>query len=997
MPNLQFRVDAGRSKQTVEQTNRLLKAVSEIQLAFVRSGDGHSWFEQALQTFLDVTGSEFGVIETVRCVNDGHPQLQPQAISDIAWDQALGVLYESSSTDGLQLRNLDALLQETLRTSDLLISNSIDDAGQRREHPSGHPVLTAFTAIPIRLADQCVGIVGLANRPEGYDRDLANWLEPLCTTCATLMIATGNEQNRQLAERQAAKRQEELRTILDTVNASILYLDVEARIVQHNLRSQQSTGLLAEDCIGKTVEEVGSRLDDPKLRHQQSLDVIRSGKPLLRQIVSYQLEGEARWASIDRIPTFDSDGQVNGLLICADDITELHSATENLRNTESQLSIMLKEMPAILWSVDQDHVFTVAVGKALDVFGKELQEVVGSTLEEYFGTDDPSSPPIARHISALHGESIQYEVTWNERSFECRLESIRNDAGKVTGCLGVALDVTERATAERKRLKAEEQWRMVVQNVPDSILVVGREGQIHFLNRVQEGYDQQQVLQTTIYDYQPAESHDKVRDAMHRVFENGEFVSYEIVGRRRPDEWRTYACRLIPMDVSGDVPFALLIATDVTEERAAREAEARHFAILKAITEGTSELIFAKDLESRPVFVNEAIARIHGTTVERIVGETEDEYFSESSLKKTIADDQRIIRTGRSETFEEVLSLATGERNFLTTKCPWRDHDGNIIGIIGVAREITEWKETQNALHQSREHLKAIIENTPGCVKLVAQDGILLEMNAAGVSMSEADSAESIVGSQVFDLIAPEHRSAFVRFHERICSGHSGSMQFEIVGLKGTRRWVETHAVPLPMGPDGEVVQLAVTHDITAARAAEETIAAQQSQLIHVSRLSSMGQMVAVISHEITQPLAAIGNFASACALLVDQTTPDLQKLREYLASITEQSARAGQILGRVRNFVKRSDEHRHQSDLVQLLKDSLTLVSADLRSRQIAIKTDLPDQSVLASVDPVQIQQVIVNLISNACDAIDSAATGRNSLASFRCLWLDGWWSVRD
>jgi PAS domain S-box-containing protein len=973
MPDVKFRLDAGRSKQTAEETNRLLKAVSDIQLKFIRERDAQSRFEQALQVFLDVTNSKYGFIATVHHDADGSPWIRSEAISNIAWDKASRDLYELSLSDGLVFRNLKTLFGESLRTGELLISNAPVDDDRRGGLPAGHPALTAFMAIPIRLDDHFIGMVGLANRPDGYDSDLAGWLEPLCTTCATLMNAAKNEDARQLAESQAVERQDQLQTILDTVNARILYLDTEGRIVRHNLPSQKSTGLSANDCLGKTVEEVGQRLDNAQLRHQQNLEVIQSGEPLLSQLVSYEDRDEVRWASIDKIPTFASDGQIDGLLVCAYDISDLHSTTESLRQTESQLSLLLQKIPAVIWSIDKDHVFTTAVGKALEVLGKESHELIGTTLEEYFGTDDPKSPPVARHLSALRGASIQYEVDWNEHSFECRLEPIRNDSGEITGCLGVALDVTARVASERSRLKTEEQWKAVVKNVPDRILVVGRNGEILFLNHIQEGYTQQDVLQTTIYDYQPPDAHEKVRDALRRAIDDGESVSLEIVGRGKPDEWRTYSCRFVPMDGAADALTALMIATDVTEERLAREAEAKHFGILKAITEGTSELIFAKDLDSRPVFVNEAIAKVHGTTVEQMIGKSEEAYFSEASLKKTVEDDQRIVRTNKSETYEEVLSLLTGERRLLTTKCPWRDHDGNVIGVIGIAKDITEWKETQNALHQSREHLRAIIESTPGCVKLVAQDGTLLEMNAAGVRMSEADSATNIVGNLVFDLIASEHRSAFIKFHDRICSGHSGSMQFEIIGLKGTRRCVETHAAPLPLGANGNLAHLAITHDITATRLAEETIAAQQLQLIHVSRLSSMGQMVAVISHEITQPLAAIANFSAACTMLADQSSPDLQKLREHLASITAQSARAGQILGRIRNFVKPSEDNRIDTDLIQLFADSLTLVRGDLRSRQVTIETDFPAQSAVAAVDPVQIQQVIVNLISNACDALES------------------------
>lgn len=727
MPDVKYRVDAGRSKHSVEETNRLLKAVSEIQLDFIRESDAHSWFELTLQAFLDVTHSEYGFIGTMHHDSDGSPWIQSEAISDIAQGQALKELFESPLSEEPPLRDLKTLFGETLRTGELLISNTPAAGPRRGDLPPDDSGLTAFMAIPLRLDDQFVSIVGIANRPGGYDTDLAGWLEPLCTTCATLMISTRNE---------------------------------------------------------------------------------------------------------------------------------------------------------------------------------------------------------------------------------------------------------------KARRKADEQWRAVVENVPDSILVVGRDGEIQFLNTVQEGYDPQQVLQTTIFDYQPAEYHETIRDALRRVFENGESVSYETVGRGKPDEWRTYVCRVVPISFSETEPSALMIATDVTEERAARAAEARHFAILKAITEGTSELIFAKDLQSRPVFVNEAIAKVHGTTVEQMLGKSEDSYFSESSFKKTVADDQCVIQTGLSETFEEVLSLASGERNFLTTKCPWRDENGETIGIIGVAQDITEWKETQSELHQSREHLRAIIESTPGCVKLVAEDGTLLQMNAAGLRMCEVSAAQSIIGEQVLDLIAPEHRPAFNEFHKRVCDGTPGSLKFEIIGLQGTRRWMETHAVPLPIGPDGVIVHLAITHDITAARMAEETIAAQQLQLLHVSRLSSMGQMVAVISHEITQPLAAIANYSSACELLAEQPTPDLQKLREYLASITVQAARTGQILSRVRNFVKHSDEHRTESDMIQLTKDSLNLVNADLRSRRVSVESSFPRRTIFASIDPVQIQQVIVNLISNACDAIDSQPNGQRKIS---------------
>ena len=578
-------------------------------------------------------------------------------------------------------------------------------------------------------------------------------------------------------------------------------------------------------------------------------------------------------------------------------------------------------------------------------------------------------------MAALNGESLQYEITWDGRELECRLEPILDDNGVVTACIGVALDVTDRTRSEKELTKTERQWQAVVHNVPDYILVVNKEGHIRFVNHVRDGYDRNEVLQTTIFDHQPKEHHPRIREALRLVFEHGEPVSYETVGRGAPNEWRTYTCRVVPMNVSELKPTALIVATDVTDELIARETEARHFALLKAVTEGTSELIFAKDLESRPVFVNEAVASLYGTTPEQMIADPDHVYFSESLQEQIVADDRRVMQTGEPETFEQTLPFASEDRIFLTTKCPWKNSDGETIGVIGVSRDVTEWKQTISALHDSRERLRAIIESTPECVKVIAADGTLLEMNAAGLRMIGADSAERVIGKVSFDLLAPECRESFVAFHHQVCSGTAGSIQYEIIGLKGERLWMETHAVPLALGDD-EIVHLAVTRDITAARAAEEIIAEQQAQLLHVSRLSSMGQMVAVISHEIAQPLSAISNFSSACEMIAGKLAPDHEKLIEYLAAINEQSVRAGQILGRVRDFVRRSDDHRTACNLPDLLTDSLTLIRADLRSRRATVETSLPDHAAFVLADPIQIQQVIVNLVSNACDAMASQPT---------------------
>jgi len=111
--------------------------------------------------------------------------------------------------------------------------------------------------------------------------------------------------------------------------------------------------------------------------------------------------------------------------------------------------------------------------------------------------------------------------------------------------------------------------------------------------------------------------------------------------------------------------------------------------------------------------------------------------------------------------------------------------------------------------------LSAVVEHAPECVKLITAHGILLDMNSAGLALIEADNWQQVYGANVYDLIAPEHLEAYREFNERVCSGNKESFEFEIIALKGTRRWMQTTAVPMRL-PSGESVHLAFTRDISA-------------------------------------------------------------------------------------------------------------------------------------------------------------------------------------
>ncbi len=151
--------------------------------------------------------------------------------------------------------------------------------------------------------------------------------------------------------------------------------------------------------------------------------------------------------------------------------------------------------------------------------------------------------------------------------------------------------------------------------------------------------------------------------------------------------------------------------------------------------------------------------------------------------------------------------------------------------VSGLRAEVAERLLAESRLAQSELRLNTIIETEPECVKIVDANGVLQFMNAAGLAMIEADSLSQVAGHGVIGIIAPDHREAFTALHKKVIAGESGQLQFEIIGLKGGHRWLETHAVPL-RGADTTQL-LSITRDITKQRSSEEKLKLAASVFTH--------------------------------------------------------------------------------------------------------------------------------------------------------------------
>lgn len=173
-----------------------------------------------------------------------------------------------------------------------------------------------------------------------------------------------------------------------------------------------------------------------------------------------------------------------------------------------------------------------------------------------------------------------------------------------------------------------------------------------------------------------------------------------------------------------------------------------------------------------------------------------------------------------------IASRMTGDFTF----GPILDSAGRIASLVVYGVDVSQRRCAENALAHQEHKLRNILDSHPECVKLVARDCQLLDINPAGLAMIEADSIEQVRGKNILDLIAEKDRVAFQEMHDRIYQGANETMEFEIIGLKGRRRTMETRAVPIALGAEHSAV-LEVTRDITSSKSIERTLAALNTAL----------------------------------------------------------------------------------------------------------------------------------------------------------------------
>jgi diguanylate cyclase (GGDEF)-like protein/PAS domain S-box-containing protein len=585
---------------------------------------------------------------------------------------------------------------------------------------------------------------------------LVTW-ERRPAVCAFMVNVTERHQ----AEEALRKQQQDQQVIFDSVPAMIWYRDAEGRILRANRTAAASRGLIPKDLEGRRLEEVYP--DEAARYRDDDREVMRSGHPKLGILEHLQIaSGEKICVRTDKVPYRDGRGAIAGVIVVSTDITERVRAEEAQRERAEQ---MLRQQASLLRLARIDPVdfetFLLQVSEeAAETLGasrvslwRMTDDRASFVCEEAYRRDsrrhergarirtgglasflrvlgesriladaETRTDPAAAELSAaipeladaaswlaaavlLGGRVVGLVVFEHAGAPRSWTAEGQNFAGSVADLVSMALTASDRKRVVEQLRNSEALYHSLVENLPLFILRKDRQGRLTFANQnycAMSGKTLPELLGRSDHDLYPTDLADKYRQDDLRVMESGQPLD-TIEDHLVPDGTRLYVhvVKTPLRDAAGRVIGVQGIFRDVTSQKRSEEALAHERNLLHILMDNSPDLIYFKDVESRFVRINAALARRFGLDdPEQAVGKTDADYFTPEHAAQALADERQLIAGGLPIIgLEEKETWRDGTETWAsTTKIPFRGADGRIAGIFGISRNITERKEAEQAL-----------------------------------------------------------------------------------------------------------------------------------------------------------------------------------------------------------------------------------------------------------------------------------------------------------
>jgi PAS domain S-box-containing protein len=569
--------------------------------------------------------------------------------------------------------------------------------------------------------------------------------------------------------------------------------------------------------------------------------------------------------------------------------------------------------------------------------------------------------------------------------------------------------------------QAEELNRRIVESTGECVKILDLDGRLVYMNaagqRMLEIADPGALLNRPLAGFFDGEVRAAAEDAVAQARDGGS-GRFQYVMRTASGEAKWWDAVLTPItDRSGAVVQLLAISRDITERRREEAFRTAQHQVLEMIATGSAlsavldSLVRLVEDQCEGMLCSVLLLDENGTTVRHGAAPSLPADYVHaiegSSIGPRAGSCGTAMYLGERVIVSDVLTdplwedyrdlaqrsglracwstpIFSPQRTILGAfamyyhepRVPRVDELRLIEASADIARIAIEQRRAYQAWRQSEARVQAILRAIPDWMFLTTVEGVFLDYHVKDVSKLHAPPSE-FLNRNVRDVLPPPVAETLAQAFARVGASDEDERVEYALAFDNDERSYEARIVRC----DGDKI-LSMVRDITARKRAELEADAQRRQLAHLSRVANLVELSGTLAHELSQPLAAVLSNAQAARLMLDQTPLDVEQLRAALDDVIKSDKRAGAVIDRLRTLLRKGEATLQPVDLGDVAREVIDLAYGELRSRRVTVNSSFSPSMPLVLGDRVQLQQVILNLVLNACDAMNGTPLTRRHLA---------------
>ena len=781
------------------------------------------------------------------------------------------------------------------------------------------------------------------------------------------------------AEQAVRESEEHLRLVIDTVPAMLHSARPDGSVDYFNQRWLEYVGVSLQETWGWQWTKV-IHPEDVEGVVGKWRSSVATGKPFEAEARLRRADGEYRLMLLRKVPLRDEAGSIVKWYGSAIDIEERKRAEQELRQAEEHIRAILEYSPNWIFLKDTE-------GRYLLV-NREIERVFGVSQEQIKGkTDSEISPPEqaaeyrANDLKVLRaGLTMEFEeialLEDGPHTSIVHKFPLFDTHGNIYATGGVATDITERKRAEEARRYSEEQYRTVVEAASDAVISMDENGGILLAN----------PATTRIFGYEPAELIGKsltvlMPEFMRKLHEAG-FRRYLATGQRHLNWQGTGVTGLrkngqeFPVEVSfgemtsnGHKVFTGFIR-DISEKKRAEDELRKQKEVFQKIFEHIPAMIGFVDKDDYIELVNPAWERAMGWTLKEIHEQNVDvfaEAYPDPQYRQMVLD----FVAGSTGEFKDLKVRVRDRRVIDVAVAVVHLSDGTSVAI---GQDITERKRTEAELRESEARFRLVADSAPVMIWMAGTDKLCTYFNKPWLDFT-GRSLDRELGNGWAEGVHPEDLGrCMTAYIQAFDHQEAFRMEYRLRHHDSEYRWVSDIGVPR-FNPDGTFAgYIGSCIDVTEQRRAEEQLHQAQEDLARVTRTQAMGELAAAIAHEVNQPLTAIVTNGNFSLRHLEGANPNPEELRAAITEIVNDGTRASAVISRIRGLLLKGTSRRTELEINQIIQEVTILLRHELSRNRVSLRTDLAADLPRVAGDAVQMQQVLINLIMNAVEAMTTS-----------------------